>query len=60
MWFDPVRGASFVVHYVVFDGDRLAARARTTCVTFDFTIDRPRRMTDEERTLLAGFADDRG
>jgi acyl-CoA thioester hydrolase len=59
LWIDTVRGASFVVHYEVFDGTSLAARARTTCVTFDFAIDRPRRMTDEERALLAGFADDR-
>ena len=27
----------------------LAARASTTCVTFDFATDRPRRLTDEER-----------
>ena len=59
LWIDTVRGASFVVHYEVFDGDRIAARASTICVTFDFVIDRPRRMTDEERTLLAGFADER-
>jgi hypothetical protein len=26
-------------------------------VTFDFTIDRPRRLTDEERAVLDGFAD---
>jgi hypothetical protein len=36
----------------------LAARAATTCVTFDFTQDRPRRLTEEERTILAGFADE--
>ena len=59
LWIDAVRGASFVVHYEVYDGPVLAARARTTCVTFDFSIDRPRRITDEERAVLAGFADDR-
>ena len=37
----------------------LAARAATTCVTFDFETDRPRRLTDEERDDPAGFADDR-
>ena len=58
LWVDTVRGASFVVHYEVFDGDTLAARASTTCVTVDFDNDRPRRLNDEERGILAGFADD--
>jgi acyl-CoA thioester hydrolase len=59
LWIDTVRGASFTVHYEVFDGDRLAARASTMCVTFDFEIDRPRRITDEERELLGTFGDHR-
>jgi acyl-CoA thioester hydrolase len=58
MWIEDVRGASFVVRYEVLDGVALAARASTKCVTFDFRIDRPRRLTDEERALLRGFADD--
>jgi acyl-CoA thioester hydrolase len=59
LWIDEVRGASFTVHYEVYDGEALAAVAATTCVAFDFGTDRPRRMTAEERELLAGFADDR-
>lgn len=59
LWIDRIRGASFTVHYEVFDHDRLAARAATHCVTFDFGIDRPRRLSDDERAILAGFADDR-
>ena len=63
LWIDTVRAASFVVHYDVIDtavdGGRLAARAATTCVTVDFGADRPRRLTEEERVILAGFADDR-
>jgi acyl-CoA thioester hydrolase len=58
LWIERVRGASFTVRYEVFDGDRLAARAATVCVPFNFTIDRPRRLTDEERAILAGYADD--
>ena len=58
LWIDRVRAASFTVHYEVFDGDVLAAMAATICVTFDFETDRPRRLTDEERSILAGFADD--
>ena len=59
LWIGEVRAASFTVHYEVFDGDRLAARAATTCVTFNFETDRPRRLTAEEHDVLAGFADDR-
>ena len=57
LWIDTIRGASFVVHYDVFDGDRLAARASTTCVTVNFDHDSPRRLTVEEREVLRGFAD---
>jgi acyl-CoA thioester hydrolase len=58
LWIDEVRGASFTVHYDVFDGDVLAARAATNVVTFNFAINRPRRLTSEERDVLAGFADE--
>jgi acyl-CoA thioester hydrolase len=58
MWIENVRGAHFTVRYEVYDQDKLAARAATRCVTFDFALDRPRRLTDEERGVLAGFADD--
>jgi acyl-CoA thioester hydrolase len=58
LWIENVRGAQFTVRYEVFDGDRLVARAATICVPFNFAIDRPRRLTDEEREILAGFADE--
>ena len=58
MWIERVRGAQFTVRYEVFDQGRLAARASTLCVPFNFTIDRPRRLTGEEREILRGFADD--
>jgi acyl-CoA thioester hydrolase len=58
LWVDKVRGAAFRVNYELFDGDVLAARAATICVPFNFELDRPRRLTDEERAMLAGFADD--
>jgi acyl-CoA thioester hydrolase len=57
MWIENVRGARFTVRYEVFDGGRLVARAATLCVRFDFAIDRPRRLTDEEHEILRGFAD---
>lgn len=57
VWVDRVRGAAFTVCYEVFDGDRLAARAQSVCVPYDFAIDRPRRLTDDERAVLVGYAD---
>lgn len=58
LWIGRIRGASFTVHYEVFDGDALAARAQTSCVTFDFELRRPRRLTDEERGVLGSFTDE--
>jgi acyl-CoA thioester hydrolase len=58
LWIGEVRGASFTVHYEVFDGEALAAVAATSVVTFDFRTDRPRRLTGAERDILASFADD--
>ncbi len=58
MWVEGVRGARFTVRYEVYDALMLAARAATRCVTFDFATDRPRRLTDEEREILQGFADE--
>lgn len=58
MWIEKVGGARFTVRYEVYDGERLAAKAATMCVTFDFATDRPRRLTAEERDVLRGFADD--
>jgi acyl-CoA thioester hydrolase len=60
LWVGRVRGAAFTVHYDILDGGRLAARAQTVCVPFDFDRDRPRRLTDEERGVLAGYADGAG
>src|SRR6266536_1533117 len=60
LWGDQVRAASFRGLYDVFDGDALAARASTTLVTFDFTSDRPRRITPEERRILESYVDEPG
>ncbi len=57
LWVDQVRAASFRVLYDVYDGDMLAAKASTTLVTFDFATDRPRRITHDERVVLAAYDD---
>ena len=54
----PDPGADFIVRYDVFDGDTLAAQAATRLVTFDFTTDRPRRLTPEEKAILLGYLDE--
>ena len=61
VWIDTIGGARFTVRYEIYDCSTgtpiLTARAATTCVTFDFVSDRPRRLTDEERAILSGFLD---
>ena len=58
VWIEKIGGARFTVRYEIYDGDVLAARASTMCVTFDFETDRPRRLTTEEREILVAFADE--
>jgi acyl-CoA thioester hydrolase len=60
LWVDQIRAASFRVQYDVYDRDTVAAQAATRLVTFDFTTDRPRRITPAEHDILAGFADEPG
>ena len=58
LWIDQIRAASFRVLYDVYDGETLAAKAATNLVTFDFTTDRPRRLTAQEKELLASLTDE--
>ncbi|HEX8080462.1 MAG TPA: thioesterase family protein [Jatrophihabitans sp.] len=58
LWVERIRGASFDVRYDVYDGQTLAAQAVTRLVTVDFSTDRPRRLTKEERAILAGYTDE--
>jgi acyl-CoA thioester hydrolase len=58
VWVEKIGGARFTVRYEIFDGDLLAAKAETTCVTFDFETDRPRRIAPPEREILLSYADE--
>jgi Predicted thioesterase len=58
IWVSGVRAASFTCHYEVFDHERLAVTGSTLLVPFDFTIDRPRRLSADERDFLARWADE--
>ena len=57
LWIDRVGGSRFVVGYDVFDGETLAARARTAVVPFDLAANALRRLTNEERQALGGHLD---
>ncbi len=56
-WVEDVRGASFVVRAEIHDGEFIAAKAKTTCVRFNFESNSPKRLAEDEREFLAGFAD---
>jgi acyl-CoA thioester hydrolase len=52
LWVDAIGGSRFSIGYEVFDGDDLAARARTAVVPFDLASNALRRLTPEERDAL--------
>lgn len=60
LWVERIRGASFDVRYDVYDGSTLAAQAVTRLVTFDFSTERPRRLTKEEKAILLSYTDEPG
>jgi acyl-CoA thioester hydrolase len=53
LWLDAIGGSRFTIGYAVHDGNDLAARARTGLVPFDLARNILRRLTAEERDLLA-------
>lgn len=54
LWPEAVGASRFAIAYEVWDGDVLAARARTAATPFDLAANRLRRLTDVERTAFAG------
>jgi len=52
LWVDAIGGSRFSIGYEVFDGDELAARARTAVVPFDLASNVLRRLRAEERDAL--------
>lgn len=53
LWVDAIGGSRFSIGYELYDGDNLAARARTGVVPFDLARSVLRRLTPEERDLLS-------
>ncbi|MGY1814796.1 acyl-CoA thioesterase [Blastococcus sp. SYSU D00820] len=58
IWVSGVRAAAFTCHYELVDHGRLAVTGSTLLVPFDFTINRPRRLTQDEKEFLARWADE--
>ncbi|OMQ11354.1 thioesterase [Modestobacter sp. VKM Ac-2676] len=58
IWVSGVRAASFTCHYEIRDHGQLAVTGSTVLVPFDFALNRPRRLTPEEKTFLATHHDD--
>ncbi len=54
VWVDGIGGSRFWIGYDVFDGNDLAARARTALVPFDLSAGVLRRLTWEEREFFTG------
>jgi acyl-CoA thioester hydrolase len=52
LWVDQIGGSRFTIGYDVFDGDDLAARARSGLAPFDLARNALRRLTDAERAML--------
>jgi acyl-CoA thioester hydrolase len=53
-----VRAAAFTCHYDLLDHDRLAVTGSTLLVPFDFSINRPRRLSPDEKEFLERWTDE--
>jgi acyl-CoA thioester hydrolase len=58
IWVSDVRAAAFTCHYDLLDHDRLAVTGSTLLVPFDFSINRPRRLTTDEKEFLGRWTDE--
>ncbi|HEY0452308.1 acyl-CoA thioesterase, partial [Actinophytocola sp.] len=58
IWVSTVRAASFLCHYEAFDHGQLAVTGSTMLVPFDFALNRPRRITPEEKEFLQRYTDE--
>ena len=58
IWVSGIRAASFTCHYEVYDHGELAVAGSTLLVPFDFALERPRRITPEEKAWLQRWTDE--
>ncbi len=58
IWVSGIRAAAFTCHYELFDHGQLAVTGSTVLVPFDFALNRPRRITPDEKAFLLAYGDD--
>ncbi|SSC22271.1 HotDog domain-containing protein, partial [Klenkia terrae] len=58
IWLSTVRAASLTCHYELFDHGTLAVTGSTVLVPFDFALNRPRRITAEEKIWVQQWLDE--
>jgi len=58
IWVSGIRAAAFTCHYEAFDHGQLAVTGSTLLVPFDFALNRPRRMTPDEKAFLVRYQDE--
>jgi acyl-CoA thioester hydrolase len=58
VWVSGIRAASFTCHYELFDHGKLAVLGSTVLVPFDFSLERPRRISPEEKAFLLRYTED--
>ncbi|MFI0715398.1 acyl-CoA thioesterase [Streptomyces inhibens] len=58
LWVTKISAASMTVGYEVKDEDNLYLRASTVVVPYNFSEERPRRLTVEEKTVLKEYLAD--
>ncbi|MFH8573161.1 acyl-CoA thioesterase [Streptomyces sp. NPDC017993] len=58
LWVTKVSAASMTIAYEVKDEATLYLRASTIVVPYNFTEERPRRITAEEKSFLKEYMDD--
>ncbi|MEV7276081.1 thioesterase family protein [Streptomyces sp. NPDC093111] len=57
-WVTKIGAASLTIAYEIKDPDVTYVRASTVVVPFDLEAQRPRRITEEERSFLQEYVDD--
>jgi len=58
IWVSGIRPAAFTCHYEVYDHGLLVVTGSTLLVPFDFALDRPRRISPEEKAWLQRWTDE--
>ncbi|HET9894798.1 MAG TPA: thioesterase family protein [Streptosporangiaceae bacterium] len=55
LWVSHLRASTVTISYVIKDGERTYARARTVLAPFDYQARRPRRLTRAESDFFARY-----